>query len=64
MNETMQMVTQFINGVGFPIAACAYLAYFQNKTMKDFTEVLHNNTTAIEKLLTMIHKTGAIDDED
>ena len=64
MNETVQIITQFINSVGFPIAACAYLAYFQNKTMKEFTEVLHNNTTALEKLITVIHKTGVIEDED
>jgi hypothetical protein len=32
--------------------------------MKEFTEVLHNNTTALEKLITVIHKTGVLDDED
>ena len=64
MNETVQIVTQFINGVGFPIAACVYLAYFQNKTIKDLTEVLHKNTTAIEKLLTLINRSGVIDDDD
>ena len=36
------------------------LAYFQNKTIKDLTEVLHNNTTALEKLLTRME----VDDND
>lgn len=60
MNETVSIITQLVNSLGFPIAACVYLAYFQNKTIKDLTDVLHNNTTALEKLLTRME----VDDND
>lgn len=43
-------VIQLINSVGFPIAACVYMAYYQNKTIDKLRETIDNNTKAMIKL--------------
>lgn len=56
--ETIQMVTQLIGSLGFPIVACIALfwkIHEQDKTHKEemekFVEAINNNTSAITKLL-------------
>lgn len=49
MNDTFTIITTFINGVGFPIAMCVYMAYFMNKTLKELTQTLHENTMSIRE---------------
>lgn len=39
-----------ISNVGFPIAACAYMAVTYNKTISQLTDVINNNTLSIERL--------------
>lgn len=39
-----------ISNVGFPIAACAYMAVTFNKTISKLTAVIENNTLSIERL--------------
>lgn len=55
---TLPIITEFINGVGFPIAVCIALlwnnhqnARNQVEILKEFKQVLHENTEAL-KLLT------------
>lgn len=46
-------MTDFVNlisNVGFPIAACAYMAITYNKTISKLTGVIDNNTLSIERL--------------
>lgn len=47
-------ITQVIGSLGFPIAACIWMAYFINTTIKDFTQAMQNNTLALEKLVSKL----------
>lgn len=54
----MDSVVQLIRDVGFPIAACIFMAYYINKhetqhheDMVNITNALNNNTTAINLLI-------------
>ena len=47
---TIEDITTFINGVGFPIVACIYLAYANDK----IRAALHENTKVLESLKQMI----------
>lgn len=55
-------ITSLVTSVGFPIAMCLLMYYTNNKTMKDITESLNNNTIVLEKILHWIDK-GGKDDE-
>lgn len=53
----MNMITQLISSVGFPIACCIYLIYSNNKNNEKHTEeveklrtTVDNNTKAMLKL--------------
>ena len=59
----VSMVTEFINGVGFPIACVIAMFYMMNKEsenhkeeMQKVTEALNNNTLALTELRDMISK--------
>lgn len=43
-----------ISNVGFPIAACVYMAVTYNKTISKLTSVIENNTRSIERLVVKI----------
>lgn len=54
---TLPIITEFINGVGFPIAVCIALFWSnhknsenQAKILNEFKEILHANTIALERL--------------
>lgn len=51
---TLEVVTSFISNFGFPVAVCAYLLWDRTRLMKEFKEVLHANTAAINSLQTYI----------
>ncbi len=40
-----------IGSLGFPIAACIWMAYFQQTILKELTDTNQQLTTAIEKLI-------------
>lgn len=46
----MSDFVNLISNVGFPIAACAYMAVTYNKTISQLTDVINNNTISIERL--------------
>lgn len=54
-------ITNIITSVGFPIAACCYLAWDRTHMMKEFNEKLAENTRVIEslkQLITDLHHEG------
>lgn len=59
--ELLKSLTEFIQQLGFPIACVCYLFYSQAKEReaheaesKAWTDALHNNTLAIQKLTDII----------
>ncbi len=59
--ELLKPLTEFIQQLGFPIACVCYLFYSQSKEReahekesKAWTDALHNNTLAIQKLTDII----------
>lgn len=53
-----QEILTAISSVGFPIVACAYLAWFQNNTMEKFRDTISKNTTILEKLYARLDDGG------
>lgn len=57
----INVITGVITSVGFPIAACCYLAWDRTHMMKEFNEKLSENTRVIESLKQLIsdlHREG------
>ena len=59
--DLIKVITDFIQQLGFPIACVCYLFYSQSKEReahsaesKAWTDALHNNTLAIQKLTDII----------
>ena len=57
----INMLTQLIGSLGFPIVCCAYLFWENHKQREkhaekeeQLTEALNNNTLAIEKMITLL----------
>lgn len=50
----INVITGIITSVGFPIAACCYLAWDRTHMMKEFNEKLAENTRVIESLKQLI----------
>lgn len=59
----MDEIMTIINTVGFPIAACVYLAVVQRKTVEKMTEIVNNNTKALDKLMLLVTM-GDVEDEE
>ena len=49
-------IVTIIGSVGFPIVACCGMGWYINNTMQKFTEIMKKNTTALEKLVTVLRK--------
>ena len=47
-------VSQLIGSLGFPIAACVFLAWYMTSVMKEFREIMTNNTMAIKELILIV----------
>ena len=67
--DLIKTVTDFIQQLGFPIACVCYLFYSQSKEReahtaeaKAWTDALHNNTLAIQKLTDIISEKVKFDD--
>lgn len=52
----VQVVSQLISTLGFPIAACIYMAWDRHTAQQDMTKALDNNTEALNKILEHIRK--------
>lgn len=50
----IETISSLITGVGFPIAMCVYLVWFQNTTMKEMLNTINKNTEAINKMIERI----------
>ena len=59
MNEAIQLITQLISNVGFPITCCVVM-FWQNNKLRDS---LDKNTSAIVKLSKFIDKDILGEDE-
>lgn len=58
MEEIVQLISQLVSNVGFPIACVCVLFYMQNKEREahkeeseKWVEALNNNTKVMEKVL-------------
>lgn len=47
--EVNDLIT-IISTLGFPIAACIWMAYYQNTTLQKLTEVIQKNTEMLKEL--------------
>lgn len=47
-------ISQLIGSLGFPIAACVFLAWYMTSIMKEFREIMMNNTMAIKELILIV----------
>lgn len=47
----VEVITQLVGSIGFPIAAFIMLFYMVNTTLKDVQSTMSENTAAIIKLL-------------
>ena len=60
----LQTVTSLIGSLGFPIAACCFMAWYQVTTMKEFREAMSKNTDALQELIMMIKASGRFDKKE
>ena len=51
---TMSEAVQLISTVGFPIVCVMFLWRYVNTTMKEFTDIMKENTMALQKLMQKI----------
>ena len=47
-------VTTIISTLGFPVVCCIGMAYYINTTLKEFSKIMSEHTTALEKLSMII----------
>lgn len=47
----IEVLTQMISSIGFPIAMCIYMMYSNNKTIKELTTTIADNTNVMHKIL-------------
>ena len=52
----MNEIVTAISSIGFPIVACCGMAWYINNTMKEFTDTMQKNTSALEKLIMLLGK--------
>jgi len=52
----IQLAMQLISSLGFPIFIAIYLLNREDKTINQLTEVINQNTLAIQKLLDKLEK--------
>lgn len=52
----MATITQLIGSLGFPIAACCFMAWYLTNTMKEFREILNENTAALRELILLMRE--------
>lgn len=43
-----------ISSVGFPIACCAWMAYYGRRTLERLADVISKNTAAVEKISLLV----------
>lgn len=53
-------VFSLINSVGFPIVACAYLAYDRYKSQQKMVEAVENNTKTMQEIIALFKTEGSL----
>lgn len=51
-------IVTLVGSLGFPIVACAYLAWFTNTTMKEFRNAIDHNSDVLQEIKTWIQAKG------
>lgn len=59
--ENAEMLVSMVGSLGFPIVSCVFLWRYINGTMKDFTDVMRENTLLLSRLYDML---GRMDSDD
>lgn len=57
-------IMTIISTLGFPIAACIWMAYYQSTTLQELTKVIEENTRMLKELairLEVSHKNDSTD---
>lgn len=47
----LDTITTLIGSLGFPIAACVFLAWFMTSQLREFRKSIEANTEAVKELL-------------
>lgn len=47
-------ITQLVGSLGFPIAACCFMAWYMTGIMKEFRESMNDNTMALKELILIV----------
>lgn len=47
----LDTITALIGSLGFPIAACVFLAWFMTSQLKEFRKSIEENTEVVKELL-------------
>ena len=64
--EYLQLISQAINDLGFPILMVLYFIWDKQQTIKPLVDAVNNNTLTLEKLMEVIkvvEKEGYFDNE-
>lgn len=56
MNEWVSIIST----LGFPIAACCFLAWYVSTTLKEFRVTIDTNSDLIKELILLIRERGVI----
>ena len=59
----LQEILTAISTVGFPIVCCAALFWKSNRTEKELSDALNNNTLVMQRLCDKLDVTGVINDK-
>ena len=58
----INMISQLIGSLGFPIVCCGYMMITNNKTLRENTEATNKLVILIEKLVSMHDKGGGVNE--
>ena len=63
MSEAMQIFTDLINNMGFPIAMVAYFIWDKTKITNQLVTAINNNNMVLQKLVTVLGREEVVDSE-
>ena len=61
--DLIEIITQFISTLGFPIAVVCYLFYYQTKVLDTFRDAITANTKVLQELVLEIQHHYHSDDD-
>lgn len=54
-------IQTLVSSLGFPIICCGAFFWFINKTLKELSDAIHENTEATQKLVTTVELISKIE---